>query len=368
MSDYYFRTDSLVVGYDGKPLIKDIDISVNRGEILTLIGPNGAGKSTILKSITKHLKKLGGTVYIDKTQIDAISYKKLSKKVSVVLTDRLKPELMTGYDMVATGRHPYTGTLGILSEEDNIKVKEAMEMVHVYEFKDRDFVTLSDGQKQRILLARAICQEPEVIVLDEPTSFLDIRHKLELLDILRDMAKKKNIVVIMSLHEIDLAQKISDRIMCVKGEYITGYGNTLEIFNKDTITNLYDISNGTYNMYFGSVELPRHEGIPDLFVVAGGGTGIHIFRELQKKSIPFYTGVIHGNDLDYQVAKDLAIEVVSEKAFFPIGEETYNRAFELMSNCSKIMYTGVEFGETNMKNKILLDEAKKMNKENFSLY
>ena len=126
----------------------------------------------------------------------------------MVLTERLKPELMTCHDVVATGRYPYTGRLGILSKEDELKVDQAMEAVHAQELGSRNFQEISDGQRQRVLLARAICQEPEIMILDEPTSFLDIRYKLELLGILRNMAKEKGITVILSLHEIDMAQKM----------------------------------------------------------------------------------------------------------------------------------------------------------------
>ena len=184
---YFFRTDQLTVGYDGKPLIREINIQLKKGEILTLIGPNGAGKSTILKSITRQLATISGTVYLDKEKMAKMTNKEVSQKLAVVLTERMRPELMTCEDIVATGRYPYTGTLGILSAEDKTKVKKSMETVHAWDLKDRDFTAISDGQRQRILLARAICQEPEIIVLDEPTSFLDIRHKLELLTILKQM-------------------------------------------------------------------------------------------------------------------------------------------------------------------------------------
>ena len=178
MKSYFFYTDQLTVGYDGKPLIKEINIQLNKGEILTLIGPNGAGKSTILKSITRQLSLISGTVYLEQEQMSRMTNKEVSRKLAVVLTERMRPELMTCEDVVSTGCYPYTGTLGILSPEDKKKVKNAMEMVHAWDLKDRDFTAISDGQRQRILLARAICQEPEIIILDEPTSFLDIRHKL----------------------------------------------------------------------------------------------------------------------------------------------------------------------------------------------
>ena len=238
MGEYFVHSEQMTVGYDGKPLIRDIEIRLNRGEILTLIGPNGAGKSTILKSLTRQLKLVGGTVYLDQKLMSQMSGKEVAQKLAVVTTERIRPELMTCEDIVATGRYPYTGTLGILSEGDWEKVHKAMEMVHALDFKDRDFTEISDGQRQRILLARAICQEPEVIVLDEPTSFLDVKYKLELLAILRQMAKEKGITVIMSLHEIDLAEKISDKIICVSGETIFAYGTPEAIFKEETIRSL----------------------------------------------------------------------------------------------------------------------------------
>ena len=230
------------MGYDGKPLIREINIQLKKGEILTLIGPNGAGKSTILKSITRQLATISGTVYLDKEKMAKMTNKEVSQKLAVVLTERMRPELMTCEDIVATGRYPYTGTLGILSAEDKTKVKKSMETVHAWDLKDRDFTAISDGQRQRILLARAICQEPEIIVLDEPTSFLDIRHKLELLTILKQMVLDHQLTVIMSLHELDLAQKISDKVICVHGEYIEKYGAPEEIFTSEYIRKLYGIT------------------------------------------------------------------------------------------------------------------------------
>ena len=163
----YIRMDELSVGYNGKALIRDICIDINKGEIVTLIGPNGAGKSTILKSITRQLALISGKVIFDDKNLKTISPRDLSQKMAVVLTERLKTDLLTCYDIVASGRYPYTGKLGLLSEEDERMVDEAMAVVHATELGPKDFNAISDGQRQRVLLARAICQDPEIIVLDE---------------------------------------------------------------------------------------------------------------------------------------------------------------------------------------------------------
>lgn len=357
---YFFHTDQLTVGYDGKPLIREINIQLKKGEILTLIGPNGAGKSTILKSITRQLATISGTVYLDKQLMSQMSNKEISQKLAVVLTERMRPELMTCEDIVATGRYPYTGTLGILSAEDKVKVKEAMETVHAWDLKDRDFTAISDGQRQRILLARAICQEPEIIVLDEPTSFLDIRHKLELLTILKQMVLDNQLTVIMSLHELDLAQKVSDKVICVHGEYIEKYGAPEEIFTSDYIRNLYGITRGSYNAAFGCVEMEPPKGTPQIFVIGGNGSGIPIYRKLQRQGIPFAAGVLHTNDVDYQVASALAAQVVAEKPFECISQENCDRAAELMKQCQKVICPLKEFGTMNAANKELLNLARKL--------
>ena len=357
---YFFHTDQLTVGYDGKPLIREINIQLKKGEILTLIGPNGAGKSTILKSITRQLATISGTVYLDKQLMSQMSNKEVSQKLAVVLTERMRPELMTCEDIVATGRYPYTGTLGILSAEDKVKVKEAMEIVHAWDLKDRDFTAISDGQRQRILLARAICQEPEIIVLDEPTSFLDIRHKLELLTILKQMVLDNQLTVIMSLHELDLAQKVSDKVICVHGEHIEKYGAPEEIFTSDYIRNLYGITRGSYNAAFGCVEMEPPKGTPQIFVIGGNGSGIPIYRKLQRQGIPFAAGVLHTNDVDYQVASALAAQVVAEKTFECISQKNYENAAELMKQCQKVICPLKEFGTMNAANKELLNLARKL--------
>ena len=360
MADYYFRTEKLSVGYNGEPLIHDISIGIQKGEIIALIGPNGSGKSTILKSITRHLKTVAGTVFIQRQDLCALSHRDLATRMAVVLTERVRPEMMTCWDVVAAGRYPYTGRLGILSSEDEKKVRTAMETVRAFNLRDRDFNAISDGQRQRVLLARAIAQDPDIIVLDEPTSFLDIRHKLELLSILRGMAKENGITVILSLHEIDLAQKIADKILCVKGETISHYDVPEAVFREEEIRALYDIDEGFYDPCFGSIELPRPRGVPEVFVFSSCGSGIPVFRALQKDNVPFYAGILYTNDIDYRLARLLAAEVIAEEPFREISDEAYERALHALHTCKRTINAGVEIGPCNRRMHDLMKEAEHM--------
>ena len=249
------RTEGLAVGYDGSILLDGVDISVAPGEVVTLIGPNGSGKSTILKSIAGYLEPLGGSVYISGKPLASLTPHELSLELSVMLTERLRTELLTCADIVETGRYPHTGRLGILTDADRAEVRAAMEEVHVWDLRDRDFMQISDGQRQRILLARAICQRPRVMMLDEPTNYLDIHYQIELLNVLRRLVAKREVGVIMSLHELPLARKVSTRVLCVKGDGITAVGTPDEIFVPEVIDALYDLEPGTYDPATGAIRL-----------------------------------------------------------------------------------------------------------------
>lgn len=353
MQEYFLYTDRMTVGYHGVPLIRDIEIKVRKGEILTLIGPNGAGKSTILKSIIRQLALLGGTVYLDGRAMHALPEREVARTLSVLMTERVQPELMTCGDVVGTGRYPYTGRMGILSAEDHKKVREAMELVHAGELYDCDFSQISDGQRQRVLLARAICQEPEVIVLDEPTSFLDIRYKLELLNILKRLVREKQLAVVMSLHELDLAQKVSDTVLCVRGNIIDRCGPPEEIFTGGYIRDLYGMVSGSYNEHFGCLELERAPGAPRVFVIGGGGSGIPVYRRLQRMGVPFAAGILYENDMDFEVARALAGNVVSAPAFQPMGDAEYERARAAVDACAQVVCCLDTFGSFVEKNRLL---------------
>ena len=359
----YLYTARLAVGYGGKPLIENICLHVRRGEIMTLIGPNGAGKSTILKTLARQLTPMAGAVYLDKQALGQMAEKELAQRLAIVTTERIDPELMTCRDIVSTGRHPYTGRLGLLRAEDRTIVENALAQVHAGELAELPFAQVSDGQRQRVLLARALCQQPDVIMLDEPTSFLDIHHKLELLDILKSLVRQQRLAVVMSLHELDLAQRVSDTVVCVEKSGALRMGPPEQIFTEENIRALYGLTQESYNPLFGCAELPPVQGEPQIFVIGGGGSGIPVYRRLQRMGVPFAAGILHRNDLDYPVARALAAELVEEAAYQPVTAGTLARALAVLERCGKAVCTLPAFGPLNEANRLLWEAAKQNGKQ-----
>lgn len=358
MSGTILSSKKLSVGYGKKVIVSGLEFEVNRGEILTIIGPNGAGKSTILKSIAAQLPVISGKVSIAGTDISAMSAHDIAQKLSVCLTERITAEKMTCEDVVSTGRYPYTGRLGILSESDRNIVHEAMELTGISYLSDTDIRFISDGQRQTVMLARAIAQQPDVLILDEPTSFLDINNKQRLLSILRELVRSRNITVVQTLHELDLAQRFSDKILCIKNNKADRIGAPEDIFKGDYVSELYGVTSGSFLPEFGTTEAAKVTGEPQIFVIAGGGSGIDTYRRLQRQGIAFAAGIIHENDIEYPVAKSLAAELVIEKAFEPISDESVRKALDIMKRCSEVICCLDSFGTMNIGNKRLLEAYK----------
>ena len=266
----------LAIGYGKTPLLSDICLGVQPGQILTLIGPNGAGKSTLLRTLAGQLAPMGGTVLLEGRSIADYTGTQRAQKLALMAPHSRRMELTTCFDFVSAGRYPYTGRLGILSAEDRQQVHRALELVGAAHLADRDFNRISDGQRQRILLARALCQQPEVILLDEPTSFLDIKGKIELLTILKELAHTGQLAVILSLHELELAEKIADTVVCVSPGGVSGVLTPEQAFQPENIRTLYGLTEQQYTALFGTSE-PEAEKAP-----AGKPQFEHYVRSGQK--------------------------------------------------------------------------------------
>lgn len=317
-----------VVGYGKKVVLEPLNLNIPRGRITTLIGPNGAGKSTILKSLMREIPVIEGEIKMNGKPLDSYTNRDLAKSMAAVLTDRVHPELYTCRDVVAAGRYPYTGAFGMLREEDEVIIERSMREVHAEEISEQPFDQVSDGQKQRILLARALCQQPDLLILDEPTSYLDIKYKLDLLSVLRRTVRERKMTVVMSLHEIDLAQKISDLVLCIGERRLWLQGAPEDVFRDSTIAELYGLEHGHYDALFGSVEFTsgrENSSEPEVVVLAMGGSGIPVYRKLRRLNIPFSAGIIPENDVDFHAAKVMAREVVPVSPFQIPGDSDLSK-------------------------------------------
>ena len=246
------ETRGLDAGYGGKAVVRDVELRLHAGEILVLIGPNGTGKSTILRTLCGQLPPVAGKVLLHGRDLRTMRENEIARSVSLLMTDRTDPELMTCGEVVSIGRYPYTGVLGRMSSRDKEAADAAMELAHVSELRDRLFSRVSDGQRQRVLLAKAICQEPEVLIMDEPTSYLDIRHRLEFMQILLKLVRERGTAAAVSLHETETARLLADTVVSVSGGRAGCPASPEEALREEEICRLFDITEEQYRWLYGT--------------------------------------------------------------------------------------------------------------------
>jgi len=234
------KTKSLSIGYEGKTVVSDIDVTLNEGDIIALVGPNGAGKSTLFKTFSTHIKPVGGTIELFGKDLMTISPKERAKLLGIVLTERPDDMFMKVYDVVAAGRYPYTGMFGKLSENDEKEIKVSLELVGVNHLINRVFNTLSDGEKQKVMIAKAIAQNTPVIMLDEPTAFLDYPSKIELFSLLKKLAKEQHKAILFSSHDLELLLRYTDNLWIIAKNKPFAAGQSSEL-----------LKNGVIKEYFG---------------------------------------------------------------------------------------------------------------------
>ena len=358
---YILSINGMSKSFGRNKVLKHIDLNVKPGTIMGLMGENGAGKSTMMKCLFGTYQKDEGVIILDGKEVNFSGPKEaLENGVAMVHQELNQCLERSVIDNLFLGRYP-KNSLGVV-DEGRMK-KEASDLFRKLGITvnlTQPMKRMSVSKRQMCEIAKAISYNSKIIVLDEPTSFLDIRHKLELLTILKQMVLDHQLTVIMSLHELDLAQKISDKVICVHGEYIEKYGAPEEIFTSEYIRKLYGITRGSYNAAFGCVEMDPPRGEPQVFVIGGNGSGIPYYRKLQRQGIPFAAGVLHTNDVDCQVAGALADQVITEKPFESISQESYDKAVKLMKKCQKVICPLKDFGTVNAANRELLRLAREL--------
>ena len=346
----------LDVGYDRKAVVEQVDLQALRGQVICLLGPNGAGKSTILRTLAGLLAPVSGTVEICAQELGTIPRKQLARTLSLVLTDSPAPALTTVWQLLALGRTPYTNFLGHLTRQDRQVIESALEAVDAQALRHRCYSELSDGEKQKVMIARALVQEPELIILDEPTSHLDIRHKVEVIRVLQKLSNEKHITCILSLHDIDLALKGCQTVLLVQDGRVAAQGTPEDVVGPGFIDRLYGLRDAPYHENTGSIELKGPEG-RDIFLVGGAGTGIRFYRALSRKGLAITAGVLHENDGEYPIARSICCEVVAERPFEPIRAESLAKAEALMTQAAWVIDSGFPLGFGNQGNLSLLRRA-----------
>ena len=218
------NTENLSIGFKTKKkdivVASNINFELEQGQLIGLVGANGIGKSTLLRTLIKVQPSLTGSIFLNKKILKETSTIDLAKQLSIVLTEQLTSKNLSVIDLVALGRHPYTNWIGNLTEEDRQKVDEAISLVNISELKDKRCYELSDGQLQKVMIARALAQDTDIIVLDEPTTHLDMYHKAYILKLLQKLTKETGKTILFSSHEIDLAIQLCDTMIVMTNDNI----------------------------------------------------------------------------------------------------------------------------------------------------
>jgi len=214
------KTEQLSIGYQQKKdtqiVISDLNLEIEKGKLIAVLGKNGIGKSTLLRTLSKVQKAISGDVFYQQKKLSEISEKELSTKLSLVLTERLPESQLTVYELVALGRQPYTNWIDKLSEKDIKKIDFAINQTEINHLKNKRFYELSDGQLQRVLIARALAQDTEIIILDEPTAHLDLHHTIKIFSLLKKLVSETQKTIIISSHQVNLSIQLADEILLLK--------------------------------------------------------------------------------------------------------------------------------------------------------
>lgn len=233
------KTQNLSIGYNGKPLMSDINVALNQGDIVALAGPNGAGKTTLFKTLTANIKPISGEVFLMGKSLSAYNATERASLFSLVLTDKPDDMFLKVFDIVAAGRYPHLGLLAKLKDDDEAMVMQSLDIVGITTLAERNFISLSDGEKQKVMIAKALAQDTPIIFMDEPAAFLDYPSKIELMHLMKRLSREQNKTILFSSHDLELLLRYSDQMWVVAPE------KPLKV---DTPKNLID--NGIIDEYF----------------------------------------------------------------------------------------------------------------------
>lgn len=345
-------------GYGSTPVLSDATLQVSRGELLGIVGPNGSGKSTLLKAMSRVLPPRQGRILLQEDDIYKMRPARAARHLAVVPQEAGLDFPFTVEDVVMMGRIPHLKRFQRESPQDREIVREAMRQTNIIELAERLVTELSGGEKQRVLIARALAQEPEVLFLDEPTSFLDLNYQIEIMELLNRLRYEQGLTAVMVVHDLNLASQYCDNLLVLKAGQIFTAGNPAQVLTEALIKEVYGCEVKVEQRHPGGrptlVIQPFNHRLNNthyrVHVVGGGGSCGLLFHYLQERSWEVSTGVINIGDSDWQEAKRQGFSVVEAAPFSEIGleEDQLNQAAMLKADF--IILPPIPFGSGNLPN------------------
>lgn len=360
---------NLSFSYNENLTLKNLSFEIEKNSFVSILGPNGAGKSTLVNLISKVMPIEAGEIVIEGKNIRDLNHIEIAKKVAVVPQYTSLGFNFSVYEIILMGRYPYLSRFKGEKQEDYRIVNEVMELTHTDIFKDRKYNELSGGERQRVIIAQTLVQDSPIIILDEPTSHLDINFQIEFMELFYSLYKKKGKTIIGIFHDINLAIQYSEKIMLLKEGNIYCYGDVKDVINRTNIMSVFksDVYIGknpftgklyvspNFNLRFYSKETKSKE--IRIHVIGGGGAASPILNMLHNSGYITSTGVVNNLDTDLYTAEQLGITFVNEAPFSPISREAQARNLELIKASDLVILPCIEFGNGNFLNLAAVNEA-----------
>ncbi|WP_067048352.1 heme ABC transporter ATP-binding protein [Methanofollis ethanolicus] len=357
MTEIMVRTEDLGVAYGDVRVLEAVSLAVTEGSFIGVLGPNGSGKTTFLRALSRILEPSAGTVSIEQKELSEFSIRELATRVGAVPQETGVTFAFTVEEIVQMGRHPYLGPLSSLKEEDYTICRHAMEQTNTAHLADRLITEISGGERQRVLIARALAQQPKVLLLDEPTSHLDISHQIEILSIIRGLTPR--VTVIGVFHDLNLAACFCDRIVLLEKGRVVAAGTPAEVLTDETIRRVFGVGMmvRTHPLTGRPYLVPRYDqaltgdgGGLHIHVVCGGATGAETMYALSARGYRLTAGVLSANDSDCTTAEALGIDVVRESPFAPISSTSLASLAGVLQTANAVVVTEMPVGPGNIAN------------------
>ena len=376
MDDNAISVKNLRFSYDSIPVLKNLNFEIKKSSFISILGPNGAGKSTVVNLMSKVLTGYDGEILIEGSNIRDLNQIEIAKKIAVVPQSTSIGFNFSVFETVLLGRYPYLSRFKSESQEDFKIVKEVMKLTRTEIFKDKNYNELSGGEKQRVIIAQTLVQNSPIIILDEPTSHLDINFQIEFMELFFSLFKNQKKTIIGIFHDINLAIQYSEKIMLLKDGDIFSFGsvekvitraNMMSVFNSDVYIGKNPFTGKLYVSPNFNLKLSApNEIIKEVIkvhVIGGGGAASPILNRLHNSGYIVSTGVVNNLDSDLDTAEQLGITFINEAPFSPISEEAYLRNLELIKASDFVILPCVEFGNGNFLNLSAAAEAVSLGKK-----